>query len=236
MFAAQNGTPHSVRQPVPRLHGRGQLDPTAAYAIVADANATSGPAGSEIPAPSPLLRTAVRIVKLALEATALLALVSLFFIRLPQVDGHSMEPHLLAGEHVLINTAAYDLRFGSGERPLFDIALAPIARGDVIAFMHAADGPPQVYLKRVIGLPGDSVSIVLGTVSVNGHQLAEPYVVMGDRTTMAATRVPARSVFVLGDNRGESDDSRSFGAVPRTAVIGRAGLVVWPLNRAARIR
>ena len=225
-----------MRQPVPRWHGRGQLDPTAAYAIVADANATSASPAGELAAPSPLLRTLARIAKLTLEAAALLALVSLFFIRLPQVDGRSMEPHVSAGEHVLINTAAYDMRFGAGEQPWFDVALAPIARGDVIAFMHASDGPPQVYLKRVIGLPGDTVSIAHGIVTVGSRPLAEPYVVMGDRTTMAPVRVPPRAVFVLGDNRGESDDSRSFGAVPRSAVIGRAALVVWPLNRAARIR
>ncbi len=163
-------------------------------------------------------------------------LLALFFIRLPQVNGHSMEPQLRSGEHVLINTIAYDLRAGGGDQPFFDVALHPIAHGDVVAFIHASDDAQQVYVKRVVGVPGDMVAISRGFVSVNGRPFAEPNGMLRDTTTMAPTRVPAGSFFVLGDNRAESDDSRAFGAVPRTAVIGRAQAVVWPLNRATPIR
>jgi len=225
-----------VRQPAPRWHGGGQLDPTAAYAIVADANAVPQPLPGELATPSPFIRALVRAAKLAAEAAALLILLALFFVRLPQVSGHSMEPQLRAGEHVVINTLAYDLRVGGGDRPLFDHALYPIERGDVVAFIHAGADGEEVYLKRVIGVPNETVAITRGAVIVNGLQLPEPYLSKPDAANSPALRVPAGSYFVLGDNRAESDDSRAFGAVPRTAIIGRAQLVVWPLNRAALIR
>ncbi len=190
----------------------------------------------EVPAPPEFLRTLIRIGKLCVEAAALVALASLFFIRMPQVSGHSMEPLLRADEHVLINTLAYGVHAG-GVRPVFDLQLRPINRGDVVAFQHAAGGDAgQVYVKRVIGVSGDSVAIVRGAVMVNGRRLAEPYVSLRDGASMRAQVVPADSLFVLGDNRGASDDSRAFGPVPRTSVIGRAAFVVWPLNRAGPIR
>jgi signal peptidase I len=173
---------------------------------------------------------------LALEATALIILVLLFFVRVPQVSGHSMEPQLRADEHVLINTLAYAMRLGDGDRPLVDFSFHPIARGDVIAFVHASDDGRAVYLKRVVGVPGDRVNIEHGVVWVNGARLDEPYVSLRDGAGLPATTVPHNAFFVLGDNRGESDDSRAFGAVPESAVIGRAAFVVWPLNRAGPIR
>jgi signal peptidase I len=225
-----------VRQPAPRWHGHGQLDPTAAFAIVAETGAIPQGIPGAVPDQSPIARAFIRALKFVGEALALVLLLALFFIRLPQVNGHSMEPQLRSGEHVLINTIAYDLRAGGGDQPLFDVALRPIARGDVVAFIHASDDAQQVYVKRVVGVPGDMVAIGRGFVSVNGRPLAEPIGMLRDTTTMAPTRVPAGSFFVLGDNRAESDDSRAFGAVPRTAVIGRAQAVVWPLNRATPIR
>lgn len=191
----------------------------------------------EVPAPPEFLRTLIRIGKLCVEAAALVALASLFFIRMPQVSGHSMEPQLRADEHVLINTLAYGVHAGDGLHPFVDIQLHPINRGDVVAFQHASGGDArQVYVKRVIGIPGDSIAIVRGAVMVDGRPLSEPYVSLRDVASMRAQVVPADSLFVLGDNRGASDDSRAFGSVPRTSVIGRAAFVVWPLNRAGPIR
>lgn len=187
------------------------------------------------PAP-PTVRALVRIGKLALEATALIILVLLFFLRVPQVSGHSMEPQLRAGEHVLINTLAYAMRIGDSAQPLIALPFRPIARGDVIAFVHAGNDGRAVYVKRVVGVPGDSLVIERGVVWVNRSRLDEPYVFSHDAAGMPATTVPRGAFFVLGDNRGESDDSRAFGAVPESAVIGRATYIVWPLNRAGPIR
>jgi signal peptidase I len=176
---------------------------------------------------------------LIVQCVVLLALVSLFFLRLPLVDGHSMAPQIEAGDRVLINTLAYDLRVqrpGGDGRPLIDIALRPVDRGDVVAFVHGAGDDRRIYLKRVVGLGGDRVALRHGDVLLDGVKLADGFGADPDDTDMAPVLVPAGSLFVLGDNRGESDDSRSFGPIPEIDVIGRAAIVAWPPNRARAIR
>jgi signal peptidase I len=174
---------------------------------------------------------------LAIEALALAGLLLLCFVRVPQVDGHSMAPQIDAGDHVIINTVAYALRVA---RPGSDLALAelnlrPVLRGDVIAFSHGDGDARRIYLKRVIGLPGESVSIERGVVKVGDSVLPEPYAPARDGTDMRPVTVPQDSLFVLGDNRGDSDDSRSFGPVPLASVVGKAAFVVWPPARARAI-
>lgn len=174
---------------------------------------------------------------LIVQAAVLLGLVMLFFLRVPQVDGHSMAPQIDAGDHVVINTLAYAVRIeGPGEQPLRDIRLRPVARGDVVAFAHGTGDDKRVYLKRVVGLPGETIAIERGIVWVNGAMLVESYGPLRDSSDMRPTVVPADSIFVLGDNRGDSDDSRAFGPIALPAVIGRAALVVWPLDRVRAIR
>jgi signal peptidase I len=175
---------------------------------------------------------------LAIQAVIAAVLLLLFFLRVPQVDGHSMAPQIDAGDHVVINTIAYSLRIDrpSGGVPLADLRLRPVSRGDIIAFVHGAGDDRRIYLKRVIALPGESISIERGVVAVDGRTLVETYAPQRDAADMAAQTVPAGSLFVLGDNRGDSDDSRAFGSVPDSAVIGRAALVIWPLNRVRSIR
>jgi signal peptidase I len=138
-----------------------------------------------------------------------------FFMRTPQVSGLSMSPRIASGEVVVINTMAYRLR-------------AP-SRGDIIAFHH--DGPtPEIFIKRVIGLPGDRIIIDRGRVSVDGTVLNEPYVRYPDTRSFAAVTVPAGSLYVLGDNRADSDDSRFWGFVPENQVLGKALAGIWPLG------
>ena len=129
-----------------------------------------------------------------------------------------MEPRIHSGEFVLINTLAY--RFGH------------IHRGDVIAFVH--DAPtPRTYLKRVIGLAGERISIQRGVVAVDGKPLSEKYVHFRDRRTSPQTTVPAGTLYVLGDNRANSDDSRSWGVLPAQQIIGKAIVTLWPLQELA---
>jgi len=153
------------------------------------------------------------VANLALQLAVLAVLVSAFFVRLPQVSGLSMEPHILSGEYVLINTFAY--RIGTPRR------------GDIVAFRHQ-DDVREVFIKRVIGLPGDRIRIDRGQVYVNGTRLYEPYVEHADGRSYAQIVVPSSSVYVLGDNRAESEDSRLFGAVGDDRLIGRAIAGVWP--------
>lgn len=129
-----------------------------------------------------------------------------------RVDGFSMEPTLHDGEFVIVNKLAY--RFGDFEH------------GDVIVFRPPLD-PSQEYIKRVIGLPGDTVKVDNGEVYVNGTEIDEPYVASAPNY-QAEWNVPMDSVFVLGDNRNNSSDSHSWGPVPLENVVGRALFVYWP--------
>ena len=137
-------------------------------------------------------------------------------MRTPQVSGLSMAPHITSCEFVVINTVAY--RVG---RP---------ARGDIVAFRHERSAP-SVYLKRIIGLPGDRIAVSRGIVFVNGAKLDEPYVRYPDTRTFAPVTVPAGALYVLGDNRANSDDSRFWGFVEQGDVIGKAVAGIWPLRR-----
>jgi signal peptidase I len=142
-------------------------------------------------------------------------------LRPGQVSGYSMEPRIDSDEYVLINALAY--RFG-----------AP-ARGDIVAFRHERGGP-SVYIKRVIGVPGDRIEIVRGTVSVNGAPLGEPYVRYPDTRSFTSVTVPPDAYYVLGDNRPRSDDSRAWGFVPKDELIGRAMVGIWPPASLGAIR
>lgn len=153
-------------------------------------------------------------VSLALQLAILGLLIAAFFVRTPQVSGLSMEPHISSGEYVLINTMAY--RFATPQR------------GDIVAFHHDGD-TPEVYIKRVIALPGDRVRIDAGVVYLNGTRLEERYVRYPDRRSVAELVVPPNTVYVLGDNRANSEDSRVFGPVANDALIGRALAGIWPL-------
>lgn len=129
-----------------------------------------------------------------------------------RVDGSSMLPTLHDGEFVLVNKLAY--RMG-----------AP-TRGDIIVFRSTTEANLDL-IKRIVGLPGDKVSITNGRVTVNGQVLDEPYINAAPNYT-GEWPVPARSLFVLGDNRNDSSDSHMWGFLPERNVIGKALLIYWP--------
>jgi signal peptidase I len=156
------------------------------------------------------------IVSLSAQLAVLLLIAAAFFMRTSPVDGLSMEPRVHAGELVLINTLAYKL--------------GAIRRGDVVAFRH--DAPtPETYIKRIVGLPGERVEVRDGVVSIDGRPLAEPYVRFNDRRNAAVVTVPPHAYYVLGDNRAESDDSRSWGVLHDEDVVGKALVGIWPPRR-----
>ena len=132
-----------------------------------------------------------------------------------------MAPHIASGEFVLINTMAY--RFNTP------------ARGDIVAFHHESDAP-ELYIKRIVAIPGDTIRIDRGVVYLNGDVLREPYVAFGDTRTFPETHVGAHSVYVLGDNRANSEDSRFFGTVDDDQLIGRALFSVWPPSDIGALR
>ena len=157
-----------------------------------------------------------------------------------KVEGPSMEPTLNQNEYLIVNKLVY-LRFDPAEvfdaLPFYDgevdetdrYIFHPPVRGEVVVFRSPRD-QNRDFVKRVIGLPGDTVEIVDGTVYVNGLQLVEPYLDRKDNTTMSPVEVEPGTVFVLGDNRGSSNDSRSWGPVPTENLIGRAWMRFWPLD------
>jgi signal peptidase I len=151
----------------------------------------------------------LQVVLLGLIAFALM-------LRTPQVSGPSMSPHIESGEYVVVNTLSYRLS-------------AP-QRGEIIAFRHERSAP-LVFLKRIVGLPGEHVRIDRGQVFVNGVPLSEPYLVFRDDRSTAEITVPPGAYYVLGDNRRDSDDSRDWGSVPGDQIVGRALFALWPPKR-----
>ena len=146
-------------------------------------------------------------------AFVLALLVRTYIIGSFQVVGDSMDPTLTDGEWVFIWRVAY-LRHEPD-------------RGDIVVFRYPLD-PGRDFVKRIIGLPGDEVEIRIGQTYVNGRFLTEPVKVATDRSTLPATTVPDGHVFVLGDNRRVSEDSRHFGFVPLSNIKGEVFLVYWP--------
>lgn len=137
------------------------------------------------------------------------------------VDGESMHPTFENLDYLIVDEAIYDLK-------------AP-ARGDVIVFRYPGN-PSIFYIKRIIGLPGETVSINRGVVTVTTadgatETLAEPYIVNEDATYTKSVTLGAGEYFVMGDNRPNSSDSRVWGVLPRKNIIGRVDLRLLPINR-----
>jgi signal peptidase I len=147
----------------------------------------------------------------------LLVLARAFLAEPFRIDSASMLPTLRAGDRVLVDKRAY--------------RDALPRRGDLVVFHAPRTG--DVTLKRAVGLPGDTVAIEDGVLVVNGRRRAEPYADADaiDSVYFGPARVPAGAVFVLGDNRADSIDSRAFGAVSRSRLMGRVQVRLWPPAR-----
>ena len=131
-----------------------------------------------------------------------------------RVESISMQPTLFPGDYVIVNKLAYRFSGMPG-------------RGDVIVFRYPPDPDAIPYIKRVIGLAGDQIHIADGKVYVNGQQLIEPYLTLNTNRG-GDWSVPPDQLFVMGDNRNNSSDSRAWGFVPLENIIGRAELIYLP--------
>jgi signal peptidase I len=164
------------------------------------------------------LRHEIRVWTRDLLIAIGLALVIIVFLYQPvKVEGTSMAPLLSDQERIFINKFVY--RFEA------------IHRGDVVVFWYPLDRSKS-FIKRVIALPGETVTIRQGVVTVNGVVVPEPYVPpqYEDVSDYGPTRVPADSYFVMGDHRISSNDSRVFGPVPSQFIYGRAVFAYWPVD------
>src|SRR5271163_1598231 len=183
-------------------------------------------ANAEPPAPRPTtegqssgsLRNEVRVWTRDLLIAIGLALVIIVFLYQPvKVEGTSMAPLLSDQERIFINKFVY--RFTA------------IERGDVVVFWYPLDRSKS-FIKRVIGLPGDTLEMRQGTLYVNGNVVPEPYVPLRyeDFSNFGPVSVPKDSYFVMGDHRISSNDSRVFGAVENKFIYGRAVFAYWPVD------
>jgi signal peptidase I len=149
-----------------------------------------------------------------------------FVVMRSKVPSGSMLETLLIGDYILINRCLYG---GPGEEPVAWLGQRDVRRGDVVVFQSVED--PEIDLvKRVVGMPGETIEIRRGRVLVDGRPLEEPYVLDENNRLhrpFGPVTVPAGRYFVMGDNRDSSRDSRYWGTVPRSLVKGRAFLIWW---------
>jgi signal peptidase I len=199
----------------------------------------------------PGLLAVVRETVVLVALAVLLAVVfKTFLVAAFYIPSGSMESTLNISDRVLVEKVSY--RFGD------------VQRGDVVVFVHDDPGfetagpsnpvagffsslgqavgvvPPsdRDFIKRVVGLPGDTITCRGGKVFRNGAPVDEPYLDPGTQTENCArtTTVPPGELFVMGDNRGNSQDSRAFGPIDRDDVVGRAFVRIWPLNHIGWLR
>ncbi|MGD8996764.1 MAG: signal peptidase I [Anaerolineae bacterium] len=159
-----------------------------------------------------LLQGVREIGETVIPAVVIALFINLFLAQATQVLGQSMEPTLHSSQRVVIEKVSYRLH---GPR-----------RGDIVVIDSSDQS--EMLIKRVVGLPGETVEVKNGRVSVNGELLEEPWTVKQGGGHFGPQTVPPLHVFVLGDNRGASNDSRNFGAVPIDDIVGQAWISYWP--------
>ena len=159
------------------------------------------------------MKTVFREVLITLAIAIVLFLVLRTTIQSSVVVGPSMEPGLQNNQRLVISKVGYV--FGEPQR------------GDVIIF-HSPNSWQTEYIKRIIGIPGDTIEIKAGRVYVNGVVLNEPYVTDLLRYNFPKETLASNSYFVLGDNRNNSNDSHNGWTVPRESIVGKAWLSIWP--------
>ena len=167
------------------------------------------------------LRTALEWVVIIGGAVLAALLIKTFLLQAFYIPSASMEPTLMIHDRVLVNKLSYDMH--------------EVHRGDIVVFRSPpGEGDDKVkdLIKRVIALPGETVESRDGHILINGRPLDEPYLAPGVTTgPLEAHRIPPDHFWVMGDNRGNSRDSRFFGPIAKNAIIGRAFVRVWPVGR-----
>ena len=153
-----------------------------------------------------------------IAAIVIAFIIRTFVVEFYLVDGPSMRPTLQNAERLVVNKFIYNFR-------------AP-ERGEILIFKYPRD-PRRDFIKRVIAVPGDTIEIKSGKVYVNQQLLNEPYILSKTKGDYALAEVPEGHIFVMGDNRNNSEDSRfaGVGFVPYNMIKGKAMLVVWPFGQ-----
>lgn len=161
----------------------------------------------------------IDIIETLVISLILFAVINFVSARI-RVESVSMKETLLPGDFVLVNRMAYQVG---------DLLTGEISRGDVVVF----DPPfvaPEPYIKRVIGLPEELVTITDGKVYIDNVLMQESYIQV-QNSADGSWEIPDGEIFVMGDNRSNSSDSRSWGTVPIENIIGKALFVYWPIEQ-----
>jgi signal peptidase I len=192
----------------------------------------------------PFQKSTVREYFESIVVAVILALfIRTFVVQAFKIPTGSMEPNLLVGDHLLVNKFVFAPTAYPAERAL--LPMREIRRGDIVVFKFPED-PERDFIKRVIGLPGDTVELRSREVFINGQKAAEPYahylfpVGEGQESTSFDVRerygpvtVPDGHYFMMGDNRDNSQDSRYWGFLPADYVKGRALMIYWSFEEPA---
>jgi signal peptidase I len=183
--------------------------PARTEAVAAEERARSG---SRFGALRWLLQGVREIGETVIPAVIIALFINLFLAQATQVLGQSMEPTLHSSQRVVIEKVSYRLH---GPR-----------RGDIVVIDSSDQS--EMLIKRVVGLPGETIEVKNGRAFINGDLLEEPWTVRQGGGHFGPQTIPPLHVFVLGDNRGASNDSRNFGPVPIDDVVGQAWVSYWP--------
>ena len=196
---------------------------------------TAAGARTPLPGPPPWRKSTAREYFESIVIAAILALfVRTWVVQAFTIPTGSMEHNLLVGDYLLVNKFVFGP--AGGERLL--LPQEPVSRGDVIVFKFPRD-PERDFIKRAIGLPGETLEVRAGEVHIDGEPLDEPWLrqpgtasaagaaVIPRRDDHGPVEIPAGHYFMMGDNRGNSEDSRVWGPLPRDHVKGRAVVLYW---------
>jgi signal peptidase I len=162
-----------------------------------------------------LLHALREVAETVIPAIIIALIINLFLAQATQVLGQSMEPNLHTAQRVVVEKVTYRLFHGP-------------RRGDIVVI----DLPDQseMLIKRVLGLPGETIEVRNGQIYIEGQLLDEPWTVRPGGSSYGPQTIPPLRVFVLGDNRGASNDSRNFGPVPIDDIVGHAWFSYWPVE------
>jgi signal peptidase I len=187
-----------------------------------DVEGNAGEYGIEAVPPGPearalrwLLHASREVAETVIPAIIIALVINLFLAQATQVLGQSMEPNLHTAQRVVVEKVTYRLFHGP-------------RRGDIVVI----DLPDQseMLIKRVLGLPGETIEVRNGQIYIEGQLLDEPWTVHPGGSSYGPQTIPPLHVFVLGDNRGASNDSRNFGPVPIDDIVGHAWFSYWPVE------
>jgi signal peptidase I len=194
--------------------------------------AESGTAGGGAKRRAKRTRWLVEAAVIVAVALVVAVLLRTFVVQTFYIPSESMQPTLQIGDRILVNKLSYHLH--------------GVGRSDIVVFarppMENCGGlPVKDLVKRVVGLPGDTLSLVAGRVEVNGKPAPEPFLAPGTFTTPGPGstpyslarpyQIPAEHYFLMGDNRGASCDSRYWGPIARSLIVGKVSVRVWPITR-----